>query len=119
MLNLLLPALFPSWRFFALIAPAPRIDIAPQGETWQPFRARPARLGAGALAARLVWNPTRNEDLYLVSLSERLIATGSDHAACEIEALLCRYMERPFRYRVVFADAASEAIGFTSGLITP
>lgn len=119
MLNLLLPALFPSWRFFALIAPAPRIDIALQGEAWQRFRARPERLGAGALAARLIWNPTRNEDLYLVSLSERLIATSSDHAAREIETLLCRYMERPFRYRVVFEEVSAEAIGYTSDLITP
>jgi len=49
-IKLLLPALMPSWRFFAAIAPSPRIELAllktakDVPDVWQEFRPRPEHL---------------------------------------------------------------------------
>ncbi len=45
---LLLPALIPSWNFFDVIAPSPRIEAARLASTdaqpvWREFRSRPQR----------------------------------------------------------------------------
>ena len=83
MLQLLLPALIPSWRFFDRIGPAPRIEFAlceTADDTrlrWQEVRPRPDHLAAGSLFARLFWNPRWNEFLYLVSCAERLLDAPS------------------------------------------
>jgi len=116
LLGLLLPALFPSWRFFAVIAPAPRIEYAFEGGTWQTFRPKPKHSTIGQMLRRLLWNPVRNEDLYLASLAERLIVEPSLHSEAEIERLLAVHLVGPFRFRLVFATQSEEAIGFSSKL---
>lgn len=106
-LSLLLPAIFPSWRFFPSVEPAPRIEVCVEGrtETWRVFRPPPARLSAGATLARLFWSPRRNEDLYLASCAERIIADGRDHARREIarriRAGTPEASGRPLRFRLV------------------
>ncbi len=88
-LKLLLPALIPSWNFFDVIAPSPRIeyallsspDAAPE---WREFRPRPQRVSATAMLSRLFWNPRRNEDLFLVSCAERLVDQPTAHSEDEI-----------------------------------
>lgn len=88
--SLLLPALVPSWRFFDVIAPSPRIEVrGPQStgdETavWQEFRPRPAHVTPLQMLARLFWNPRWNEALFLVSCAERLIDEPTDHSRDEI-----------------------------------
>lgn len=88
--RLLLPALVPSWRFFDVIAPSPRIEYAlsaePEGEpaAWREFRPRPARLSPFVMLARLVWNPRWNETLFLVSCAERLVDQPTAHSQDEI-----------------------------------
>lgn len=82
---LLLPALVPSWRFFDRVTASPRLeyrwvgadgaqDVAsePSVQAWLPFRPRPAQRGGLAMLVSLFWNPQWNEDLFLVSLCERL-----------------------------------------------
>ena len=93
-LALLLPALIPSWNFFDVIAPSPRLEYAlrpssavPQ-EGWTEFRPRPRRVSARAMLRRLVWNPRWNETLFLVSCAERLINAPTDHSQDEIFARL-------------------------------
>lgn len=89
-LRLLLPALVPSWRFFDVIAPSPRIEYAlgaapgavPGG--WREFRPRPARLSPLEMLARLVWDPRWNETLFLVSCAERLVDQPTAHSEDEI-----------------------------------
>lgn len=93
-LRLLLPAILPSWRFFEEVAPSPRIEVAlirgpagaadPADLRWREFRPRPARIGAGAMLRRLLWNPEWNETLFLVSTAERFIAEGEEHRRQEL-----------------------------------
>ena len=89
-LQLLLPALIPSWNFFDVIAPSPRIEYAltasaetaPDG--WREFRPRPVRVRPREMAARLLWNPRWNESLFLVGCAERLIDQPTAHSEDEI-----------------------------------
>ncbi len=73
-LKLFLPALFPSWRFFDVIAPSPRIDLAmidhPEAacDVWRECRPRPARIRMRDIPGRLFWNPAWNESLYLATV---------------------------------------------------
>jgi len=89
-LKLLLPALIPSWRFFDVIAPSPRIEYALLETAqeapceWREFRPRPARLPVHSMLKRLFWNPRWNESLFLVSCAERLMANPTEHSSQEI-----------------------------------
>jgi len=89
-LKLLLPALIPSWRFFDTIAPSPRIEFTllktaqDTPERWQEFRPRPPRLPMSSMLKRMVWNPVWNEQLFLVSCAERLMANGAPRSSHEI-----------------------------------
>lgn len=90
-LQLLLPALVPSWNFFDIIAPAPFIEYAAlqnkdDTPNWQAFRPRPQRLSTVPILRRLFWNPNWNESLFLVSCAERLLTEPTDHSRNEILA---------------------------------
>lgn len=103
-LKLLLPALVPSWNFFDVIAPSPRIEYAllasPDAEpNWREFRPRPQRVSPASMLARLFWNPRRNEDLFLVSCAERLVDQPTAHSEDEI-------------FRRIAADLGPEADGW-------
>lgn len=104
-LRLLLPAVVPSWRFFDAVTASPRIDYvvlssadaAPQG--WQEFRPRVSRLSLATMLRRLVWNPAWNENLYLVSLAERLVAPPTPATAAHSERELLRRVARDLHDR--------------------
>ncbi|NOZ54431.1 MAG: hypothetical protein GXP08_15080 [Gammaproteobacteria bacterium] len=89
-LKLLLPALFPSWRFFDTIAPSPRVQFAllnaknEASRHWHEFRPRPARLSLIQTLGRMLWNPAWNESLFLVSCAERLMEQPTQHSEDEI-----------------------------------
>lgn len=91
---LLLPALIPSWRFFAWIAPSPRIefavaaagDAAGSVEEWRAFRPRPQRQAWPRVIGRLVWNPQGNATLFLIACAERFLDTGAVEYFDEIVA---------------------------------
>lgn len=78
MLKLLLPVIFPSWRFFSSIGPSPRIHYAflrnesDEIKTWQEFRPRPVRLSVVSGLYRLLHNPQWNEMLYINTCAEHL-----------------------------------------------
>lgn len=86
----LLPALIPSWNFFDIIAPSPRIQFTLlqfKDETpnhWQEFRPRPSHLSFLQMLKRMLWNPKWNESLYLVSCAERIIEEHTVHSENEI-----------------------------------
>ncbi|AQT59298.1 hypothetical protein [Cellvibrio sp. PSBB023] len=90
MLKLLLPILFPSWRFFSSIGPSPRIDVAfvteknAEPQTWLPFRPLPETVGFAAGVRRLFHNPAWNEQLYINTCAEHLFEEPSDFYAQEI-----------------------------------
>jgi hypothetical protein len=89
-LKLLLPGLLPSWRFFDSVGPSPRIEVAllqsSEAVEWRELRPRPATLSGGEMLRRLVWNPDRNESLFLTSCAERLLEAPTEHSRREIEA---------------------------------
>jgi len=86
----LLPALFPSWRFFAVISPSPRVQYALLSERdappneWHEFRLRPAHLSFLQMLGRMFWNPKWNESLFLVSCAERILENPTSHSETEI-----------------------------------
>lgn len=124
-LKLLAPALVPSWNFFDVIGPAPRVEyalLASPGDrsgTWRPFRPRPARLSVAAMLGRVVWNPRWNQTLFVMSLAERL---AEDRHPQHSEAELFRRIaadlaatppdpERPWLcLRLVFVRREGEAV---------
>ncbi len=89
-LQLLLPTLFPSWRFFDVIAPSPRIQFAlldssnDSPDDWHEFRPRPAQLSFIQMLKRMFWNQHWNESLFMVSCSERLLENPTQHSEDEI-----------------------------------
>ena len=89
-LKLLLPILFPSWRFFSRIGPSPRIDIGWLSEKnaqpleWLPFRSLPEQMGVAAGVQRLFFNPVWNERLYLNTCAEHLLERDSAFHAQQI-----------------------------------
>lgn len=78
MLNLILPVIFPSWRFFSGIGPSPRIQYAflesesSEVEEWLEFRPSIKQVGFKRGLLRLFHNPEWNETLYLNTCAERL-----------------------------------------------
>ncbi|PZR30931.1 hypothetical protein [Caulobacter segnis] len=122
-LQLLLPALIPSWNFFDVIAPSPRIEYAltASAETapddWREFRRRPARVLPGEMAGRLLWNPRWNESLFLVSCAERLIDQPTAHSQDEIFKRIAADLARGpetvegwLWFRLVFVAREDDAI---------
>ncbi|WP_323814503.1 hypothetical protein [Cellvibrio sp. NN19] len=76
--NLLLPILFPSWRFFSGIGVSPRFDVGvvnADGDVpseWIPFRPLPKTLSLWQQVKQFVHNPQWNELLFLNSCAERI-----------------------------------------------
>lgn len=89
-LALLLPALIPSWRFFAKVVSSPRVEYTLLGTgqeaspEWREFRPRPAHLPLHVMLRRLAWNPRWNESLFLVSCCERFLDRGAQRNIDEI-----------------------------------
>lgn len=121
-LRLLLPALIPSWNFFDVIAPSPRVEYALTAERddaptdWQAFRPRPENVPLATMARRLVWNPRLNETLFVVSCAERLIDNATDHSQDEIFRRIAADLAREpdmaswLSFRLVFLSREGEAI---------
>jgi hypothetical protein len=124
-LKLLLPALIPSWNFFDVIAPAPRVEyalLASPGDTtgtWREFRPRPEQVSLATLLKRLVWNPRWNQTLFVMSCAERLAEDRTPaHSEAElfkrIAADLAVEPQDPGRpwlcFRLVFVSRDGEAL---------
>lgn len=129
-LSLILPVLVPSWRFFQSVEPSPRIqwalDKPTQTAVWQEFWPRPAHVTLGQMLVRLLWNPARNEALFVVSCAERIALGYTVHSVDAINARICndlrdRNIETKglmLRFRLVFVSRSingwSEDIVFQS-----
>jgi hypothetical protein len=117
LLNLLLPALVPSWRFFKSVEASPRVQwtLDPVGisEQWQEFRPRPERVSALQMIVRLFWNPIWNESLFLVSCAERIQQEPTGQSIWEIRERIWADLNRisdpqsvpeALRFRLVFVQ---------------
>ncbi|WP_424933195.1 hypothetical protein [Amaricoccus macauensis] len=118
-LQLLAPALIPSWRFFPEVGPSPRLEYAILPELgsspaeWIAARPRPDRVSIALMLRRMFWNPRWNETLYLVSLSERLAESPTAHSIGEIRRRLARDIgprDAFFRFRLVFIHREGERL---------
>lgn len=94
MLNLVLPVIFPSWRFFSSIGPSPRIHYAfledenSEPQEWIEFRPIPQRIRFLSRLRNLFYNPEWNEKLYMNTCAERLFEAYSPMRDQEIMARL-------------------------------
>ena len=102
-LKLILPALIPSWNFFDVIVPSPRIQYAllnsenDSSTDWQVFRPLPQSISFLSMLQRLLWNPYWNESLFLVSCAERLMEYPTQHSEDEIfKRLIFELNSKPF-----------------------
>ena len=94
-IKLLLPALIPSWNFFDVIAPSPRIQFSlfklkkTIGSEWENFRPQPQHVSLLDMFKRLFWNAEWNESLYMLSCAERLAQKISEETSlhCEKETV--------------------------------
>ncbi len=88
--RLLLPALIPSWNFFDIIAPSPRVQFAlldsehEMPQEWREFRPRPDHVSILQMLGRLFWNAKWNESMYVVSCAERIMEQPTKHSEDEI-----------------------------------
>jgi len=89
-LSLILPVLLPSWRFFKSIEPSPRVQWAifshdaAKPKIWRDLYPRPLTLSPIQILARLFWNPSWNETLFVVSCAERIQEDPTPHSVTEI-----------------------------------
>ena len=129
--GLFLPVLIPSWRFFAAVGPAPRIDIAiisDDGQTiaeeaWRELLPRPDQLTVARQLGQLLLSPAINERLFWLSLAERLIrhqARGEDEHAARLAPMLtgrlrnwlaaANTQSQSFAYRLMLVDDADGSL---------
>lgn len=121
-LKLLAPALIPSWNFFDVIAPSPRVEYAllptrgHVADDWREFRPKPERVSVGAMLARLLWNPRWNQTLFVMSCAERLAEDrtpqhSEDELFKRIAADLSPDPERPWLcFRLVFVSRGEAGV---------
>ncbi len=110
------PVLFPSWRFFEEIGAGVRVDYQRGNGPWTPATVTPPRSKWPSYLVRLVWNPTWNERLYLVTLAE-CVLTGTSAKASDDLARRLFALSRgsgPLAFRIRLIDADSEVIAFKS-----
>ncbi len=87
LLRLVLPALFPSWRFFQDVGPSPVVEVYCD-RAWVEARPRPDAVGVFGAGLTLVWNSDCAERLYLTSCAERFLAEPSPWLLDQITSLL-------------------------------
>ena len=98
-IKLLFPALIPSWNFFDVIAPSPRIQFSllksekESNQKWHEFRPRPLRLSFMQMLKRMLWNPRWNEYLFLVSCAERIMADSNQQVIQHSENEILKRIE--------------------------
>lgn len=85
LIQLFLPVLFPSWRFFQEIGPSPRIEVRQsKNDHWVPLWTLPAKLSPAQFLFRLMFNADWNRKLYLVSTCIRYSVEPDDFTQSEL-----------------------------------
>ena len=116
--RLILPVLFPSWRFFGEIGASPRVEFKDPSGEWRDAMGRPDRLAAWVRLWRLVWNPDWNEALFLSALAERLVMEPEPWIETEIAARLSvRFgLEHP-EFRIAVVTPGRREVVFSSHVL--
>lgn len=119
--KLLLPVLFPSWRFFRAVEASPRIEwrlIGAGSEDWHLYGTRAQHFSLWKAFTRLFLNAKWHEELYMVTLSERLLVEDSVFANKEIAYRLMPIIRKRkdlpkravFQYRVILVSREDDDI---------
>ena len=99
-ITLVLPIVFPSWRFFKTVEPSPRIQWAWREQdksaapNWQEFHPLQERLSWPRTVGQLFYNAQWNESLFLVSCAERLQDSPSGRLIDEIKSRVSRKLSK-------------------------
>lgn len=116
-IDLLLPALFPSWRFFKQVGPSPRVEyrVLTGGceSEWRESHPIPENVGLKRMLRRMFWNPARSTQLYMVSLSERLVSGLVEHSAAELNRLIAEKIgeqDGELQFRLMFMAPEGDQI---------
>lgn len=116
-IDLLLPALFPSWRFFKQVGPSPRVEYRVlkdgRGSDWRESHPIPEHIGLGRMVRRMVWNPVRNTQLYMVALAERLVSGLVEHSEAELNRLIAEKIGEDageLQFRLMFMTPEGDQI---------
>ena len=119
--GLLLPAVFPSWRFFREVGPSPRIEMRADGGAWQQVMPIPQDMPPLQSLRRLLWSPHENERLFLVSLADRILHEARDHDLTELTQRLARLLPDAdtewFQFRLCLVSALGCRVETTSRVI--
>ena len=65
------------------------------------------------MARRMFWNPARNTQLYMVSLSERLVSGLVDHSEAELNRLIAEKIKEDIgqmQFRLMFKHPEGDSI---------
>lgn len=117
-IKLLLPALIPSWNFFDVIAPSPRIQFSllnsasESVQQWQEFRPRPARLSFLQMLKRMLWNPKWNESLFMVSCAERIMGDATQQLIQHSENEILKRIENELLHTEATFETAATHLQF-------
>lgn len=113
-LQLLLPALLPSWGFFDYIQPSPRIQYhlldaqqQPLGE-WLEFRPRPQHVTFDVMLRCLLGNARWNETLFMMSCAERIV----EHYTAYSENQILERIARDWRNALPQGQVTAHALCF-------
>ena len=105
-LRLLLPVLFPSWRFFKEVGPSPRIEYRLIGEAnWRPVLDWPTYVEFPDMLVRLFWNRDWNDALFLSSCAERICEDPTPIVLAEMNRHIAQRVpetEGVLQFRVFF-----------------
>ena len=116
-IDLLLPALFPSWRFFQQVGPSPRVEfrvlLDGQKTDWAESHPISDHVGLSQMLRGMFWNPERNTQLYMVALAERLVSGLVDHSKAELNRLIAERLgarEGQLQFRLIFMTSGEAGI---------
>lgn len=122
-LKLLLPVIFPSWRFFDEVKPSPRIEYRVKTNEmdnfspWSEIYTRPKSLSLFDMLKRLFWNPDWNGYLYVTSCAEMFIETDNSFYQEEIAKRILQDLknkksphEMTMQFRLIFIARNNEIL---------
>lgn len=135
-IQLLAPVFIPSWRFFDEVGSSPRIEIG-FGEiqdepptVWMEFRSISKDISIKDYIIRMIWNPVRNQDLFLMTCAQKVLEEQKQCYIDQIKRIIsaskavqsqCRHEDRFLYFRLVYLfsddEDLSKEIGYISDAI--
>ena len=114
---LILPVLLPSWRFFQDVGAGLRVEMRVAHGEWREVFPRAKRITPVQGLGKLVWNPSRNEALFLATCAERYLVERQEATRRPlVERIAWHANGAPFAFRIVLVDGAGPVVAYESSL---